>query len=75
MATDKFSELRKNTVDSCKQLDDSSYIKFINYNGKGKRVMFVGNSITLHGINEGVANHPGDKGMETIAKRIWEEIK
>ena len=45
-----YSQMEKNTVDSKNQLIDSKYVRFINLAGKGKRIMFVGNSITLHGI-------------------------
>ena len=45
-----YSQLKKNTVDSKDQLKDSKYVRFINLEGKGKRIMFVGNSITLHGV-------------------------
>lgn len=43
-------QLLKNTVKGTKQLDDSKYILFENTDKKGIRVMFVGNSITLHGV-------------------------
>ncbi len=45
---------KANTVSSKNQLDVSNYISFINENGKGKRIMFAGNSITRHGVNEGI---------------------
>ncbi|MBE6937715.1 MAG: hypothetical protein E7460_04080 [Ruminococcaceae bacterium] len=47
---DIYSQMEKNTVDSKDQLKDSACVRFINPDGKGRRVMFVGNSITLHGI-------------------------
>ena len=51
---DKYSELEKNTVEARKQLAENSYIRFTNPDGKGKRVIFMGNSITLHGIKEDI---------------------
>ena len=48
---DKYSELNKNTVEARKQLAENSYIRFTNPDGKGRRVIFMGNSITLHGIS------------------------
>lgn len=54
MERDKFSELKKNTVDSHKQLGEKGYIAFENPDGKGKKVIFMGNSITLHGVNENI---------------------
>ncbi len=62
MSIDKFDQLKKNTVDSRKQLEDDNYITFKNPDGKGKRIMFMGNSITLHGVNENIGWH-GKWGM------------
>ena len=45
-----FAQMKKNTVDSKNQLKDSKVVRFKNPQGTGARVMFVGNSITLHGI-------------------------
>ena len=50
MSNDKFSEMKKNTVDSANQLKKSQFVRIVNPDGSGKRIMFVGNSITLHGI-------------------------
>ena len=47
---DPYAQMAKNTVDSQGQLKESECVRFDNANGKGKRIMFVGNSITLHGI-------------------------
>ena len=46
---DSYAELSKNTVRADGQLKESSFIKFDSLEGSGTRVMFVGNSITLHG--------------------------
>jgi len=45
-----YSQMEKNTVDSKNQLNNSKFVRFKNPEGKGVRIMFVGNSITLHGI-------------------------
>lgn len=45
-----YSDMEKNTVDSSNQLTESQMVKFYNLSGKGKRIMFIGNSITLHGM-------------------------
>ncbi len=45
-----YSQLDKNTVSAKNQLKDTQRVRFTNLGGKGKTVMFVGNSITLHGI-------------------------
>lgn len=45
-----YEQLGKNTVSATAQLKESNIIRFVNLNGKGKRVIFVGNSITLHGV-------------------------
>ena len=47
---DPYAQIKKNTVDSSGQIKDSDFVKFHNPNGKGLRVMFVGNSITLHNV-------------------------
>ena len=49
--------IKKNTVSSKNQLKGKGPCFFINENGKGLRVLFVGNSITLHGIAEGIGWH------------------
>ena len=46
---DQFAQMKKNTVDAKGQLCASQFVTFRNAVGKGPRVMFVGNSITLHG--------------------------
>ncbi|MBQ4527234.1 MAG: hypothetical protein II998_04090 [Clostridia bacterium] len=45
---DSYAQLKKNTVDGKNQLSESSVVRFINQSGSGIKVMFVGNSITLH---------------------------
>jgi len=45
-----YEQIKKNTVKSENQLNKNKYIKYINPDGKGIRVLFLGNSITLHGI-------------------------
>ena len=50
----KFDEIKKNTVNSEGQLKKSQYVTYINSDAKGKKIMFVGNSITLHGIKEDI---------------------
>lgn len=52
------SSLEKNTVPSYNQLKDAPSCYTLNPDGKGIRVLFVGNSITLHGIAEQIGwNH------------------
>lgn len=47
---ERYVQMSKNTVSSEAQLKETDFVKFDNPQGKGIRVMFVGNSITLHGI-------------------------
>ena len=49
-STNDFSQMAKNNVDSKNQLKDAAYVRFHNPEGNGVRIMFVGNSITLHGV-------------------------
>lgn len=43
------SQLSKNTVSAKKQLKSSEFVKLTDADNNGLRVMFLGNSITLHG--------------------------
>lgn len=43
-------QIEKNTVSAKGQLKESEFVTFNNRNGKGIKIMFVGNSMTLHGI-------------------------
>lgn len=45
---EEFKALKENTVSARGQLNDSEAIRFFNAEGKGKRVLFLGNSMTLH---------------------------
>ena len=56
-SADPYRQMGKNTVDSANQLKGAGPVRFLNPEGKGRRVMFVGNSMTLHGINEGLGWH------------------
>lgn len=55
-------QIDKNTVDSKNQLKKTEFVTFINPEGKGKRVMFIGNSITRHGVLAEIGWH-NDYGM------------
>ena len=50
MNQNQYSEMKKNTVDSRGQLGKNPNIRFDNSDGSGPHVMFLGNSITLHGV-------------------------
>ena len=62
-----YSQMDKNTVSAENQLKENEIVKFDNPYGKGKRVLFVGNSITLHGIKEDIGWH-WCHGMAASAK-------
>lgn len=46
----KYGQLEKNTVNAQGQLTDSKSVRFFGAENTGRRIMFVGNSITLHGV-------------------------
>ena len=52
--SNEFKQMKKNTVSAENQLKQSQFVTYINRNGKGKRIMFLGNSITLHGVKEDI---------------------
>lgn len=62
-----YGELKKNTVSSERQLQDAGAVRFRNPNGTGARVMFVGNSITLHSSKPEIGWY-GDWGMAASAE-------
>ena len=50
-------QIEKNTVSAKNQMKDCKYIRFVNPKGKGRRIMFVGNSITIHGVRPAIGWH------------------
>ncbi len=51
------SQIEKNTVSAKNQLEPLKCVRFVNRDGKGKRIMFAGNSITIHGIRPELGWH------------------
>ncbi len=60
------SQLEKNTVSAKGQLKPTDYVTFLHPEGTGKRVLFVGNSITRHGRLESIGWF-GNWGMAASA--------
>lgn len=59
--------IRKNTVNAKGQLKKNDYVTFENKEGNGVRVLFVGNSMTRHGILPEIGWY-GDYGMAASSK-------
>ena len=55
--TNEYSHMAKNTVSSENQMRLGETIFGENVDGKGKRVLFIGNSITLHDIRPSIGWH------------------
>ena len=49
-----YENLKKNTVDSKNQLGNTQLVRFSGDNTDGVKILFVGNSITLHGVKEDI---------------------
>lgn len=49
-----YSQMDKNSVSAENQLKENEVVKFDNPDGKGKRILFLGNSITLHGVKKDI---------------------
>lgn len=56
------NQMDKNTVPATNQLKQDKSTYYINGDGKGKRFLIVGNSITLHGVKEDIGWY-GNYGM------------
>jgi len=54
---DKYAQMEKNTVAAKKQLADGKTVFFTNPHGRGIRVLFAGNSMTLHGVKDEIGWH------------------
>ncbi len=57
------NELKKNNVPASNQLREEKIVKLGDDNGNGLRVLFAGNSITMHGYREEIGWYSDNYGM------------
>ena len=65
--TSEFDEIAKNTVKAENQLKENEFVTFEKLENEGLRVLFLGNSITRHGIKEEIGWY-SNCGMAASAK-------
>ena len=64
---DKYSEIRKNTVEAKNQLSENEYVSFSLSDQSGLKVLFLGNSMTRHGVKIDIGWYH-DHGMAASEK-------
>ncbi len=78
---DRYEQLKKNNVSAENQLKPSHFVTFLNPEGKGRRILFLGNSMTLHGVAKEIgwnschgmaASSPEKDYVHLIAKHVNE---
>ena len=65
-----YTQLEKNNVATSNQLKESGCVRFYNPRGTGKRILFAGNSMTLHGYRPQIGWY-GQWGMAASAVPKW----